>query len=341
MTNPILANKRVCSNLSYFTQILIFIIISIVTGIACFNFGYGRMGIEGGLISASISLVLFGTYLRNNRKHNKFNGITEWFVLLFFVIFEILVIGANFITEAEAKPNQKFEAQRLSIVAEIDRLSSRIVEPKTKTDKYDNRLIEADIRAEKAKLESLPKYKNNESAFFDSFANLLNLQSEIVELLFNISIGGLLAIGCGMTGSRVNSYTCHYLIKRQVQIQAEIDDLIKPVTQTGTTTSRTNQGTGNNPTDGKAEIQAGLDSAIDHILTHEVGQVVRVKELKRKMNTTRSNESTIMSKLYKKGGHLVKGTNGNTAQYKRCLPNNLQVVKAELVEINNSKLARE
>lgn len=338
MTNSILANKRITSNLNYFTQVLIFLIISIVTGIACFSFGYGRMGIEGGAIAACISLVLFGAYLRNNRKHNKFNGFAEWFLILFFIIFEILVIGANFVTQAEASPNQKFEQQRISISAEIDRLGSRLVQPKTNTDRYDNRLIEDDIRKEKAKLEALPEYKNNESKFFESFANLLQLQAEIVELVFNISIGGLLALGTAMTGSRVNSYTCHYLIKRQIKVQAEIDELIKPVTQSGTTASRNNQSTGNNPPNGKAEIQAGLDSAIAFIETHEVGQVVKAKALKQKMNTTRANESTIMSKLYKKGGHLLKGKNGNTAQYKRCLPNNLQVVKAELVEINNSKV---
>ena len=330
------AEKRVTSNLNYFTQVLIFLIISIVTGIACFNFGYGRMGLEGGAIAACISLVLFGAYLRNNRKHNKLNGFIEWVLILFFVIFEILVIGANFITQAEANPNQKVEQQRISINAEIERLGSRIVhQPKSNTDKYDNRLIEDDIRAEKAKLEGLPEYKNNESKFFESAAALLNLQTEIVELVFNISIGGLLAIGCGMTGSRVNSYTCHYLIKNQMKIQAEIDVLIESQTQTGAATNRASQRVGDNPANGKAEIQTGLDSAIAHIETHEVGQVVKAKLLKQKMNTTRSNESTIMSVLYKKGGYLVKGKNGNTAQYKRCLPNGLQIVKAELVDINN------
>ena len=335
MTNSILANKRVTSNLNYFTQILIFIIISIVTGIACFNFGYGRMGLEGGLIAACISLVLFASYLRNNRKHNKLNGVVEWVLILFFVIFEILVIGANFVTQSAKTPNQKVEAQRISINAEIDRLSSRIVKPKTNTDKYDNRLIEDDIRKEKTKLEGLPEYKNNESKFFESASALLNLQTEIVELVFNISIGGLLAIGCGMTGSRVNSYTCPYLIKHQLQIQAEIDELIKPVTKSGTATNRANQRTDDNPTNGKAEIQTGLDAGIAHIESHEVGQVVKAKLLKQKMNTSRASESTIMSILYKKGGYLVKGKNGNTAQYKRCLPNGLQIVKAEPVDINN------
>ena len=299
MTNVDLTAKRITSNLNYFTQVLIFIIISIVTGLACFNFGYGRMGIEGGAIAACISLVLFAAYLRNNRKHNKTNNFIEWIIILFFVMFEILVIGANFITQAEANPNQKVEAQRISISAEIDRLSSRIVKPKTNTDKYDNRLIEDDIRKEKAKLEELPEYKNNESKFFDSFANLLNLPAEIVELLFNISIGGLLAIGCGMTGSRVNSYTCHYLIKNQIKVQAQIDELIKPATKSGTATNRSIQRTGDNPTNGKAEIQTGLDAGIAHIETHEVGQVVKAKLLKLKMNTSRANESTIMSILYK------------------------------------------
>jgi len=336
MTNvDLTANKRVTSNLNYVTQVLIFLIISIVTGISCFNFGYGRMGIEGGAIAACISLVLFGAYLRNSRKHNKTNNFIEWIIILFFIIFEILVIGANFVTQAEKNPNQKFEAQRISIVAEIDRLSSRIVKPKTNTDKYDNRLLEDDIRAEKAKLEALPEYKNNESKFFESAAALLNLQTEIVELIFNISIGGLLAIGCAMTGSRINSYTCHYLIKRQIKVQAEIDNLIKPVTQLGIATSLAKQRTPKDTANGKAEIQAGLDSAIAFIETHEVGQVVKAKALKLKMNTTRANGSTIMSILYKKGGYLVKGKNGNTAQYKRCLPNGLQIVKAEPVDINN------
>ena len=336
MTNvDLTANKCVTSNLNYFTQVLIFIIISAVAGIACFNFGFNRMGIEGGAIAACISLVLFGAYLRNSRKHNKLNGFIEWFIILFFVTFEILVIGANFVTQSEVNPNQKTEEKRLSISAEILRLESRIIaQPKNNTDKYDNRLIETDIRKEKTKLEALPKYKNNESKFFESAAALLKLPTEIVELVFNISLGGLLAIGCGMTGTRINSYTCHYLIKNQMKTQAKIDALIRSGTVNGADTSRDTQGIGKHSADGKTEINNGLKAAIAYIETHEAGQVVKASLLKPKMNTTRANQSIIMTMLYKKGGYLLKGINGNRPEYKRCLPSKLKSVPANLVSIN-------
>ena len=202
-------DKKVTSNLNFFTQVAIFLIMSIVSAIACFNFGYERMGIEGGAIAACISLAIFGACLRNNRKHSKIQTVVEWSVLVPLVLFEMVVIGANFITVGENKPAAMVEQKRASYNAEILRLSNRLVSnPRSNTDKYDNRLIEKDIRAEKAKLEDLPVYRNSEKKFYEQAAALLGFHVYIVELLFNVGIGCLLVIACTMGGTRINSYVC-------------------------------------------------------------------------------------------------------------------------------------
>ena len=319
--NEFTTNKKLTSNLNYFTQVIIFIIISAVTGWACFNFGYGRMGWEGGAIAACISLVLFGAYLRNNRKHNKWNSFIEWFLILFFIAFEILVIGANFMTQAEKKPNIKIEEKRQAIKSELVRLKAiHIDNPKSNTDKYDNRLNSEKISLEKAKLDKLPNYQNNENKFFESAALLLGISSDIVKLIFNVSIGGLLTIGGAMTGTRINSYTCHYLIKKQIDIQGKINKLITAGIESDEPASGVNTRTQTSTAHAHGDnFDSNVQKMVSYLSAKADGYKVTEKVIKAETQATTAQVKQIRSQL-KTQGWIVKGGNGAAAQYKKSTP---------------------
>lgn len=321
-----LQGKKITSNENYLTQVIIFTIISIVTGISCFNFGYNRMGWEGGAIAACISLVLFSAYLRNNRKHNKTNSAVEWILILFFLSFEILVIGANFVTQAEANPNQRIEEKRQSIRDELVRLKSKhITNPKNNTDKYDNRLNSEKISLEKIKLEALPVYQNNEKKFFESSAALLGFPVNSIELLFNISIAGLLAVGCAMTGSRINSYTCPYLIKKQVKIEAEIKAIIQGPTQSTTATASVKQSVEVVSAGGSSQFDDGISRGIRYIEdNHELQTQVGSGELKKKMGLKRADEMPAVDRLVKLGYLKRKNNGGTSPRYLRAQPKSIE-----------------
>ena len=321
--------KKNTTNFTYFAQVGIFIFISAVSGIACFNFGYQRMGPEGGAIAVGVSLVLFCAYLRNSRKHSKIQTTIEYVLLIPFVAFEIIVIGANFITVGENKPNARAAEDRSDSKAEIVRLTNKLVyRPRSNTDKYDNRLIENAIAEEKENIKSLPVYRNSEKKFYEQAALLLDVDINIIELLFNISLGALLVIGGAITGTRINSYVCPYLIRQQLELQTEINGLLdsteglkkKPRNQSGLTTSAVGRGSGRSRAHAKdSNFEPNVQKMVNFLSKKTGGYKVTEKVIKQQTKATDKQVKLIRSQL-KKLGWLSQGTNGNAAEYVKSTP---------------------
>lgn len=316
--------KQVTSNENYVIQIGIFVLMSLVSGVACFNFGNERMGWEGGAIAACISLGIFAACLRNNRKHNRFQTAIEWTVLVPLVLFEMVVIGANFITVGENKPAAAVERDRAEYKAEIVRLTALKIpkaQVKRNVDKYDNRLFEGLIKEEKQKLKDLPKFRNPEGKFYEEAALLLAMDVYLIELLFNIGIGCLLILVQTMTGTRCNSYVCPWTIKRQVNIDKAIALALKGG---GVKTEKLESAAGRS---GKKRVAHANDSnfepnvqkMISFLSKKTDGYEVTEKVIRGQTKAT-DKQIRLIRKQLKTLGWLKAGTNGGATTYVKSTP---------------------
>ena len=319
--NDLTDGKKNTTNFIYGCQVAIFLFISFVAGMACFNFGYERMGIEGGAIAVAVSLVLFGAYLRNSRKHNRTQTTIEYALLVPFMIFEVIVVGANFITVGENKPAAAVEQKRVSYNMEVARLIEsieHIPNPRSNTGIYDKRLINKAIKLEKEKLEDLPVFRNSEKKFYEQAALFLAIDIGIIELLFNISLGALLVIGGAITGTRINSYVCPYLIKQQMKLDAEIALLMNGVViESGSDEGLEDKGTQKKARNGSNAVDEGYSAAKAWISDHSSGQVLSAKTMRSVMGTTSGNQTIIINRL-KSNKLITQGKNGNRPQYKKA-----------------------
>lgn len=329
-----LDGKKVTSNGNFFTQILIFVIMSIVSGIACFNFGYERAGVEGGAIAACISLGMFAACLRNNRKHNRIQTTIEWSVLIPVVLFEMVVVGANFITVGESKPAAKVEQQRADYKEEISRLTATLVYPaRDRTDRYDNRLTNESIKEINEKIDDLPVFRNSEKKFYEQAALFLAIDIDLIELMFNMGLGCLLIILQTTSGTRCNSYVCPWTIKRQIKIDNAIA-LALAGKASGEATDGKNTRTQKTPAHAKTDnFDKNVDSLVEYLRGLPDDKKVVYKDIIRNSAATTEPQAKILrTKLVTMGWLKVKGKVGTVDKYVKLTPGSSSVVKVNFVK---------